>query len=290
MRDASGEGRASASFQTAPPPLLSYGSPLRPSRLIAVVLVFGGLTLGACSSDGSGPSSENVPVGVSTPDAPLVGDDGGTLDDDSDQAADDGSVSATLPDSGADTPAGESDGDTDQSGGVLVVADSDDGGLSTEEWIALIALGILAVGAIIAVTAWISGRSERSGQLAAERDRQSNKVIGGARWAHDQAAMTVLATTDAAALQSTWPAIQAQLFDVEASIAASKVGDPARDSEIALVGRSVGDLRGALAADVALRLSSQGQQYELVEASRRNVLQRNDQLEQALRPLVAAQS
>ena len=154
----------------------------------------------------------------------------------------------------------------------------------------LLIFGIFVVGAIIAVTAWISGRSERSGQLAAERDRQSNKVIGGARWAHDQAAMTVLATTDAAALQSTWTAIQAQLFDVEASIAASKVGDPARDSEIALVGRSVGDLRGALAADVALRLSSQGQQYELVEASRRNVLQRNDQLEQALRPLVAAQS
>ena len=290
MRDASGEGRSSASFQTAPPNAAVTRVALRPPRLIAVVLVFGGLTLGACSSDGSGPSSENVPAGVSTPDAPLVGDDGGAVDDGSDQAADDGLVSATLPDSGVDTPAGESDGGTDQSGGVLVVADTDDGGLSTEEWIGLIVLGIFVVGAIIAVTAWISGRSERSGQLAADRDRQSNKVIGGARWAHDQAAMTVLATTDAAALQSTWTAIQAQLFDLEASIAASKVGDPALDSEIALVGRSVGDLRGALAADVALRLSSQGQQYELVEASRRNVLQRSDQLEQAIRPLVAAQS
>ena len=263
-------------------------------RLIAVALMFGALTLGACSSDGSVSPLDNVTASGSAPDASPVGDDGGGIASDSGEQAGDSAAAATVPEPVAEAPADTSVDDTDsgtaQTGGVLVVAEAEDGGLSSEQWIGLIVLGALVIGAIIAVTAWISGRSKRSGHEMVERSRQVNEVISRSRWVHDQATLSVLATTDPTALQSTWSTVQAQLLDLEASIAASRSGDPVLDSEMAHVGRSVGDLRGALAADVALRLTSQGQQLELVEASRRTVLQRNDELERALRPLAAVQA
>ncbi len=275
--------------------LMSGPRPRRTNRrLIAVALIFGALTLGACSSDGSASPLDNVTASGSAPDASPVGDEGGIAGDSGEQAGDSGAAAATIPEPVAEAPADtsldETDSGTAQTGGVLVVAEAEDGGLGSEQWIGLIILGALVIGAIIAITAWISGRSKRSGNEMVERSRQVNEVISRSRWVHDQATMTVLATTDPTTLQSTWAAVQAQLIDLEASIAASRSGDPVLDSEMAQVGRSVGDLRGALAADVALRLTSQGQQLELVEASRRTVLQRNDDLERALRPLAAVQA
>ena len=172
---------------------------------------------------------------------------------------------------------------------MLVVAEGDDGGLTTEEWVALILLGVLVIGVIMGLVAWVGGRSRRRRQRDAERRRQLTQVTGGARWAHDQAAVTVLAATDPVTLQSTWAAVQARLFDLEASIATTDMADSHLDAAVAQLGQCVGDLQSALAMDVALRLSVPAPQQDLVENSRRTVLLRNDQLQNALDPLVAAQ-
>lgn len=267
---------------------------------LSVVAICAGLMLGACSSDGSGASNASLPAGVTAPAGTIAGDVGAIGDGERDPAIEDGG-----PDVGSETPpeadavepeqpvVGDGGAETSSSGGsggVLVVAEADDGGLTTEEWAVIIILGVLVVGVIIGLVSWISGRSRRRRQQDAGRSRQQSEVIGGARWAHDQATTSVLAATDPAALRSTWAAVQPRLFDLETSIATSHMGDADLDAAIAQLGRSVGDLQSALAADVALRLSGQAQQTELVASSRRTVLQRNDELERALGPLLYAQA
>lgn len=266
---------------------------VRPHRPLGAIVMLSALALGACSGDGSS-STISLPADVSTPDV-SVGDEAGSIVDGERDAASGDAGSGTPSEPDAIQPEQPEGGEVDapaseDSGGVVVVAVGDDGGVSTEEWIALILLGALVIGVIIGLVSWVSGRSRRRRQHDAERSRQLSQVVGGARWAHDQAAMTVLATTDPTALQSTWAAVQSRLFDLEASIATSDVGDSESDAAIAQLGQRVGDLQSALAADVALRLSARAQQPELVENSRRTVLERNDQLERALDPLVYAQA
>jgi hypothetical protein len=252
---------------------------------IPLVLV-GGLAFAACSGDGDGGT-----LGGSLPDV-TIGSGTGVIGDGSNGA------DVTLPstDTG-DESAGEGDGASEPVGedvatepepappadsAVGVVVTTDDG-LTSEEWVAVVVVAIVVMAVIAGLGAVLSGRSRNRRQQQSQTQHRRDQIVGGCRWAHDQAALTVLSTNDPAMLRSTWSTVERQLLELESNIAAEAHTDGGVDADLATAGRAVSALRGALAADVAARSGSgtPAPAPDIVAQTRQTVLARNGELDAA---------
>jgi hypothetical protein len=266
---------------------------------IPVLIVVAGLTLATCGGDGDG----GGPLGGSLPGG-TIGSGTGVIEDGSEGAE------ATLPatDNGEES-AGGSDG---QTGGEDVATDGDtevspppppidpvdpvdlddgtDDGLSTEQWVLLIVAAVVGIAVIAGLAAMANGRSRDRRQRQMQSQERRDQIVGGCRWVHDQAALTVLSTSDPAMLRSTWTTVEGQLLELESSIAAAQAqAEGGADADLAGAGRAVSAVRGALAADVAARSGTVTPAPEIVAQTRQTVLDRNRELEAATVALSVAQ-
>jgi hypothetical protein len=254
-------------------------------RWVIPLVVTGGLALAACSGDGDG-----GPLGGSLPDVTIESGTG---------VVGDGSngIDVTLPstDTG-DENVGAGGGDSQPVGedaatepAPLPPADpavdpgtGTDDGLTSEEWVAAAVVAIAVMAVIAGLVAVLSGRSRDRRQQQAQTQHRRDQIVGGCRWAHDQAALTVLSTNDPAMLRSTWATVERQLLELESNIAAAGAHtDGGVDADFATVGRAVSALRGALAADVAARSGSATPAADIVAQTRQTVLARNIELDAA---------
>jgi len=258
---------------------------LRQRCTIALLVAITGVALASCGGDGGGTLGGSLPEGTI--------DSGTRVTDDGSNGAD-----ITLPaaDVGDQNPVGDADqtDDQDQTGGdnfdedssVVVqptepaVDDGTDDGLTTEQWVAVVLLGVAVIALVAGLAAVASRRSSDRRQQQAQTQHRRDDIIGGCRWAHDQAALTVLSTSDPAMLRSTWTTIERQLLELESRIAgAQAAAESGADPDLIDAARVVSALRGALAADVALRAGSATPAPDLVNQSRQTVLDRTRDLE-----------
>jgi hypothetical protein len=164
---------------------------------------------------------------------------------------------------------------------VVEAPDAESESLTTEEWIAVILLGILAVVAVIGIGALLTRGSKN--QPDNSRQLRLDDVMRTSRSIHDTSVLSILQTIDAATLQTNWAVAQQQFLDLEGRIAGlvAEVSDPNTARILQDLGAAVAGLRGALGSNVSLRLdpSAAG---DLVEQSGRTVLERNQQLDAAI--------
>lgn len=265
---------------------------------ISLLVVVGGLALAACSGNGDvGGALEGSLPDVTLGSGTGVIGDGSNLPEvtlpatgDTDGSAAEGDVGGQTDGEDAMT---EADADVEPiAPPVLVVGDLDEGaedGLTTEQWVLIVIIAVVVIAVIAGGAALMSGRSNDHRQQQARTQQRRDQIVGGCRWAHDQAALTVLSTNDPAMLRSTWTTIERQLLDLESSIATAQAeADGGVDPDVAAAGRAVAAVRSALAADVTVRSSSSSPAAEMVAQSRQTVLDRNRDLEAATARLDAA--
>ena len=156
--------------------------------------------------------------------------------------------------------------------------------LTTEEWVVVILLGILALAAVAGIAALLSRRPKGQTDVAS-RQMRLDDITRSCRSAHDSSVLSILQTSDPAALRNGWTAAQHQLVDLETRISylAAELSDATSARTLQELGTAVTAVRGALESNVGLRLDGSGTaQADVIEASNRTVLSRNDQLESAL--------
>ena len=220
----------------------------------------------ACSSDGDGPlSSVELPElgpGDSAPAETRTGRDHAT---------------------GNSAPRDRAGGDRTSSRDAppATTPEADDESSSGTPWL-LILGGLVLVAALIAVLA----RRSRGGSPAASAQQvRLDAILRSGRTMHDSTMLTVLQPHEPAGLQSVWGIAQRELVELEAQISSlvSEVPDAAALAVLQQLGSAVTGVRGALEANVGLRLSGQGQdQTGVVDASTQTALSRRTQLDAAL--------
>jgi len=159
---------------------------------------------------------------------------------------------------------------------------TDNESLATEDWIAVILISLLALGAVIGIVALLNRGSkdpvDNSTQMRLDDITRASRSI------HDSSVLSMLRATDDVTLQTGWAVTQQQFVDVQGRISAlaAQVTDPTKQRTLQELGAAVAGLQGALGSNVGLRLDpSTADQTDLIEQSRRTVLERNEQLEAA---------
>lgn len=234
---------------------------LAPLALIAVA----GVMLAACSDNPDSPLSSVEGPGITLPET---------------SNPDEPAPEPTTPEAPPETTAPEPPPETPA---TTVPAEGEDQPLTTEEWVLVILLGLLILGAVAAIAAML-GRGSKKGSTNS-RQMRLDDINRMSRTVHDSSVPSVLHASDVAAIQSAWAATQHQLVDLESRVAAlaTDITDTeARRAVQEVANASVG-VRGALESNVALRVGTDAaNQTDLIENSSRTVMQRNDQLETAL--------
>jgi hypothetical protein len=157
--------------------------------------------------------------------------------------------------------------------------------LTTEEWVLVILLGLLALAAVAGIVALFSRRSKGQSVDTSSKQRLLDDITRTCRSVHDTSVLSLLQATDSVTLLSGWGAAQRQLVDLEGRISSLAVGltDPANLRSVQELGAAVTGVRGALESNVGLRMEAGASgQADLIEASNRTVLYRSEQLESAL--------
>jgi hypothetical protein len=154
---------------------------------------------------------------------------------------------------------------------------------SDEDWVLIIALGVIALLVIIGATSMATHRSEKKNAAMTALDRRVRDIGGGGRWLHDQGSMDVLRTTNADEIRITWAGVRGSTIDLEGQIAALRSGidDVGLDNALAELGVRVAGLRGSLESYVSLRTDPVAPSAALVENATQNVLDRRRQLDAA---------
>ncbi len=154
---------------------------------------------------------------------------------------------------------------------------------SDEDWVLIIALGVIALLVIIGATSMATHRSEKKNAAMTALDRRVRDIGGGGRWLHDQGSMDVLRTTNADEIRITWAGVRGSTIDLEGQIAALRSGidDAGLDNALAELGVRVAGLRGSLESYVSLRTDPVAPSAALVENATQNVLDRRRQLDAA---------
>lgn len=232
-----------------------------------------------CSDDGESP----VGSGVGQGEEGTPPDDGGGEEPPAEEppAEEPPAEEAPPEEPPAEEPPPDEGGGTDPG----TEPEEEDDGLTTEQWVALILLGILLIAIIAAIAGAAGRRSDNKAQSESDRQRLDG-VRNSGRWAHDQAALSVL-NADPSVLASTWSQVQSQMMSTEASINATYV--QSAQNEVGQVGRGVSDLRVALGAYVTAATADQPDQ-NVVQSTRQTALQRNENLDAALVALTNAYS
>ena len=154
---------------------------------------------------------------------------------------------------------------------------------SDEDWVLIIALGVIALLVIIGATSMATHRSEKKNAAMSALDRRVRDIGGGGRWLHDQGSMDVLRTTNADEIRITWAGVRGSTIDLEGQIDALRSGidDAGLDNALAELGVRVAGLRGSLESYVSLRTDPVAPSAALVENATQNVLDRRRQLDAA---------
>ena len=192
---------------------------------------------------------------------------------------------------------GGGDGGTTGGEGGTTGGDGGNGGdsgsdLTTEDWILLGVVGVLAIGLIMGVTSVASRHSERKAAAKADLNGRLGEIVGAARWVHDQGSIEILRLTDTRQLASSWNGVRERIVDLEArtSVLASETHDRRLEPALVRLGQTAAGLRGALETSVSLRLGADApEQTDLIQDARATVDERRRQLGQAIEPVAAAQ-
>lgn len=154
---------------------------------------------------------------------------------------------------------------------------------SSDTW--LIVFIIIAVVAVIALIGALMSRRKGGAATVSPEQARLDAALRNGRILHDSTSLSLLQPSEAPALQSAWNIAQRQFIEVETQVGAltSVVTDAAALQVLGALGSSSSALRGALQANVDLRLSGQGaEQASVVDASNETVLARRREFDQAL--------
>lgn len=164
-----------------------------------------------------------------------------------------------------------------------------DGGLTTESWVLLLAIGMIVVALLIAAILAANRRSVAKAAAAAELYGYLSEIIAGARWVHDSGTVAVLLATDSDRLLTTWNEVRRRMVDLESQIAtlAAQTSEPDLHHDLRYLGLCVADLRSAEEGYVSTRTRSSDRAGELTRTSDETVSLRRRQLSTAIASLAA---
>ena len=161
-------------------------------------------------------------------------------------------------------------------------ADNQSDGMSTEEWIVLVVLAVAAAAVIVGATYASTRHAQRKGAAQSVLRDRLNNIVGTSRWLQDQGSVEVLRPSEPEQLHQAWNGIREHAIDLESEIAvlARQVGNSRLSRVLVDLGQSVAALRGALDANVSLRVDPAALDHaELVQSSTHTVHQRRYQLD-----------
>lgn len=231
----------------------------------------------------AGVGSDVAGAAVQTPDG--VAQDEGSSDSGGDGGTTGGDGGTTGGDGG--TTGGGDTGGGDGSG-----AGGTESKLTTEDWILLGVIGVLAIAVIMGVTSLASHHSEKNAAAKTSLNRRLGEIVGAARWVHDQGSIEILRLTDTRQLASSWNGVRERIVDLEAriSVLANETHDGRLEQALLRLGQTAAGLRGALESSVSLRLGADAaDQTDLIQDARHTVDERRHQFGQAIEPVAAAQ-
>ncbi len=156
---------------------------------------------------------------------------------------------------------------------------------SSEQWIFIVLGGLLLIAVVAAIAALLSRRSGGASTVATPEQSRLDSVLRNGRFFHDSTSLTLLQPRDAVGLQSLWNTGDRELVELQAQVGAllAVVTDPAALTTLRSLGDALTGLRGALDANVRLRVSGQGsEQAAVIEASTQTALARRAELDRAL--------
>jgi hypothetical protein len=208
----------------------------------------------------------------------------------SDTGGDGGTTGGDGGSTGSDT--GTTGGGGDTGGGDGSSGDGTESKLTTEDWILLGIIGVLAIVVIMGVTSLASHHTDKKTAAKASLNSRLGEIVGAARWVHDQGSIEILRLTDARQLASSWSGVRERIVDLEAriSVLANETHDGRLEQALLRLGQTAAGLRGALESSVSLRLGADAAyQTDLIQDARRTVDERRRQFGQAIEPVAAAQ-
>ena len=236
------------------------------------ILVVGSLALlGACSSDGTPPLEGG---GITLP-ADGVGG-GITLPAD---GAGGESAPEPVPEP-APAPAPE----PEQPPAQTPDEGESDGGLTGNQWFAIILIALAGFALIAGIVASASRRSDKQQAERSASRRSAGEIVGLSRWLADQGSIDVLRSTDVQQLELAWQTVRTRAVDLENRCQAlansaehANLSDALRTLSI-----SVASLRGALETSVRLRKDPNASEMEqLIAESTTTVSQRRQEVQSA---------
>jgi hypothetical protein len=192
-------------------------------------------------------------------------------------------------------PAGDGDESADEAApeppaGGGENTDGVEDGLSNEDWLVIIVLGLGAAAVLFGATSMASNRSRKKEAARASLNRDLDRVVGGTRWVHDQGSIDVLSTSNPEQLRSVWTTVRDRIVNLEGEAATLAAGVPNSNLERSLsyLTECLAGLRGALESNVSVRLDSGAGRDDLVAASNQAAYDRRPQLMAAIEPIAAA--
>jgi len=230
------------------------------------VLVVGSLALlGACSSDGTPPLEGG---GITLP-ADGVGG-GITLPAD-------GAGGESAPEPAPEPAPEQPPAQTPDEG-------ESDGGLTSNQWFAIILIALAGLALIAGIVASASRRSDKQQAERSASRRSAGEIVGLSRWLADQGSIDVLRSTDVQQLELAWQTVRTRAVDLENRCQAlansaehANLSDALRTLSI-----SVASLRGALETSVRLRKDPNASEMEqLIAESTTTVSQRRQEVQSA---------
>lgn len=230
------------------------------------VLVVGSLALlGACSSDGTPPlegggitlPADGVGGGITLPADGAVGE----LEPEPEPAPEPEQQPAQTPDEG-----------------------ESEGGLTGNQWFAIILIALAGFALIAGIVASASRRSDKQQVERSANRRSAGEIVGLSRWLADQGSIDVLRSTDVQQLELAWQTVRTRAVDLENRCQAlansaehANLSDALRTLSI-----SVASLRGALETSVRLRKDPNASEMEqLIAESTTTVSQRRQEVQSA---------
>lgn len=235
--------------------------------------------LGACSSSGSG---SDLGDGIDVPDVDVEVPDVEVPDV---EVPDVDVPDVEVPD--VEVPAPEPDAPAPESSPVELpdLADGSDDGLTTEEVVLLVLLGLAAVALVMGVVSMATNHSDKKKSEASLRRRQIGELEGLGRWILDQGSVEVLRASDAQQLEVAWQTMRPRSIDLETrcSSLASSIDDSEISDTLRHLATDVAALRGALETTVSLRLDpNAAANTPLIDEATRSAYQRREAVQLGL--------
>ncbi len=261
-------------------------------RLLPLMAVAGLLLIAACSGDGTLPANPDLPeTGDSRPalTAPPADEPAPEEPPADEPAPEEPPAEEPAPE---EPPAEEPPAEVAPPTEAAPEEATDEEGLTSEEWTLLIVLGLVILALVTGAAALASRSSRRRSEAHGSLQRRLDDITRASRSIHDSAVVAILQSSNPVTLQPTWAAARTQLVDLEARVQSltADLPDESQRRSLYELGEAVAGVRGALDANVGLRLESEGaNQADLIEASNRTVLYRSEQLESALQRVLYLQ-